>query len=106
MNPFDLFKNMQNMQSQMKDMQDKMKEIRVQGSAGGDMVTVEMNGELTLLSVRISPDIVDPADVGMLEDLVQAAMIDAGRKVKEKIQEEMSSLTGGLPLPPNMFGMG
>ncbi len=106
MNPFDLFKNLQNVQSQMKEVQDKMKDIRVQGSAGGDMVVVDMNGQMTVLKVKISPEVVDPEDIGMLEDLVQAALIDATRKVKEKLQEEMSALTGGLNLPPGLLGMG
>ena len=106
MNPFDLFKNLQNMQSQMGEIQEKMKDIRVRGSAGGDMVVIEMNGQMTVMNVKIDPGIVDPNDVGMLEDLVQAAMIDASRKVKEKLQEEMSALTGGMQLPPGLFGAG
>ncbi len=106
MNPMDLFKNIQNMQSKVSEIQEKMKEVRVTGSAGGDMVTVEMNGQMAVLDVKISPEAVDPQDVEMLEDLIQAAMVNATSKVKEKLQEEMSALTGGMPLPPGMLGLG
>lgn len=104
MNPLEILKNFQNIQAQMGDIQDKVKTIRATGSAGGDMVTVEMNGQMTVLKVRIDPGAVDTSDIGMLEDLVQAACIDASSKVKEKLQEEMSSLTGGIPLPPGFLG--
>lgn len=106
MNPMDLFKNIQNMQSKVSEIQDKMKEIRVTGSAGGDMVTVEMNGHMTVLDVSISPEAVDPKEIEMLEDLIQAAMVNATAKVKERLQDEMSALTGGMPLPPGMLGLG
>jgi nucleoid-associated protein EbfC len=105
MNPLDMFKNFQNIQSQMSEMQDKVKAIRVTGAAGGGMVSVEMNGQMTVLNVHIDAEAVDPEDIGMLEDLVQAACIDASSKVKEKLQEEMSSLTGGVQLPPGLLGM-
>ncbi len=89
----------------MSEMQDKVKAIRVTGAAGGGMVSVEMNGQMTVLNVHIDAEAVDPEDIGMLEDLVQAACIDASSKVKEKLQEEMSSLTGGVQLPPGLLGM-
>jgi len=105
MNPLDMFKNFQNIQSQMSEMQEKVKAIRVTGASGGGMVSVEMNGQMTVLNVHIDAEAVDPDDIGMLEDLVQAACIDASSKVKEKLQEEMSSLTGGVQLPPGLLGM-
>ena len=105
MNPMDMFKNFQNIQSQMSEMQEKVKSIRVTGASGGGMVTVEINGQMTVLNVHIDPEAVDPDDIGMLEDLVQAAYVDASIKVKEKLQEEVSSLTGGMQLPPGLLGM-
>lgn len=105
MNPLDMIKNFQNLQSQMGEMQEKVKLIRVTGSSGGGMVTIEMNGQMTVLNVHIDAEAVDPQDLGMLEDLVQAACIDAAAKVKEKLQEEVSSLTGGMQLPPGFLGM-
>ena len=105
MNPMDLLKNFQNIQSRMKDMQDKVKDIIVTGTAGGDMVSVEMNGAMEVTGVTISPEVVDPNDIEMLQDLIIAALRDAMVKVKEQLQDQMSSLTGGLDLPPELMGM-
>jgi hypothetical protein len=102
----DILKNVQQLQSRMNDAQSKLKEISVVGSAGGDMVRVEMTGEFVVTNVTISPEVVDPNDIGMIEDLVLAAFSDAVHKVRERIQQEMSSVTGGLNLPPNLFGQG
>jgi hypothetical protein len=104
MNPMDLFKNLQNLQSQFSDMQEKLKAITVTGSSGGDMVRVEMNGQFEVLDVSISPEVVDPQDVGMLQDLMKAALTDAQAKVKDKMQEQMSELTGGMDIPPGFMG--
>ena len=106
MNPMDILKNVQQLQSRMNEAQSKLKEITVVGSAGGDMVRVDMTGEFAVTNVTISPEAVDPEDLGMLEDLVLAAFSDAVHKVRDRIQQEMSSVTGGLNLPPNLFGQG
>ena len=106
MNPMDILKNVQQLQARMNDAQSKLKDIVVTGSAGGDMVRVELTGEFAVTSVTISPEAVDPDDLGMLEDLVLAAFSDATYKVRERIQQEMSSVTGGLNLPPGLFGQG
>jgi DNA-binding protein YbaB len=66
---------------------------------------VELNGHLEATRVTVSPEAVDPADIPMLQDLLRAALSDALAKIKEKIREEVSSLTGGLPLPPGILGM-
>ena len=105
MNPMDLFKNFQNIQSKVNEMQDKMQSVKVTGAAGGDMVQIEMNGQLTVTRVSISPEAVDPDDISMLEDLVLAAITDASVKAKEAIRQEMSGLTGGMDIPPGMMGM-
>jgi nucleoid-associated protein EbfC len=104
MNPMDILKNVQQLQARMSDAQDKLKQITVTGSAGGDMVRVDLNGEFVVTNVTISPEAVDPSDIEMLEDLVLAAFSDATYKIRERIQQEMSSVTGGLNLPPNLFG--
>jgi DNA-binding YbaB/EbfC family protein len=103
-NPFELFKNLQNFQSRMSEMQDRMAQIRVTGSAGGDMVRIEMTGALSVTRVTIAKDAVDPNDIEMLQDLVLAAFSDAMAKVKEKMKEEASSMTGGFDLPPGLLG--
>jgi hypothetical protein len=99
MDPMDLFKNLQSLQSQMTGMQDKMKDVSAVGTSGGDMVSIEINGAMEVIKVKISPNIVDPEDITMLEDLVLAAFTDAGTKIKVKLASEISSLTGDLGFP-------
>ncbi|MFP4179969.1 MAG: YbaB/EbfC family nucleoid-associated protein [Spirochaetaceae bacterium] len=104
MNPMDLFKNLQNLQSQFGDMQEKMKHISVTGTSGGDMVRVTLNGQMNVTDIHIDKEVVDPEDVAMLEDLILAAFTDASAKLKEKMQEEMSDIAGDLNLPPGFMG--
>ena len=104
-NPFELLKQFGNMQERMGEIQAHLGRVTAVGSAGGGMVQVELNGHLEAVRVTVSPEAVDPADIPMLQDLVRAALSDALVRIKEKIREEMSSLTGGLPLPPGMLGM-
>ena len=104
MNPMDLIKNLQNIQSRVGEMQERMKDITVTGTSGGDMVRIDMNGQMEVTGVSISKEAVDPDDIGMLEDLVFAAFADASAKIKDKMREEMSSITGGMDLPPGLFG--
>ncbi len=104
MNPMDMLKNFQDIQAKMSETQEKLRGVTAVGTAGGDMVRVEFNGHMEVRSVKISPEAVDPDDIEMLEDLLLAACTDGITKVKEKIQEEVSGLTGGLDLPPGMFG--
>lgn len=102
-NPFELMKNFQSLQAKLNETQEKLKSVKVVGNAGGDMVRVEMNGRFEVLSVKISPEAVDPQDIPMLEDLLRAALSDALYKLKEAIRLEMSDLTGGIP--PGFFGV-
>ena len=104
-NPFDMFKQLQGLQSRMGEMQEKLKTVHVTGSAGGGLVTVEMNGQMQVEKVTIAPEAVDPRDIPMLQDLVLAAMTDALDRLKERIREEVSQATGLLGLPPGMFGI-
>jgi len=104
MNPMDIFKNFQNLQSRVGGMQERMQGITATGTAGGDMVRVEIDGQMEVRNISISREVVDPEDISMLEDLVLAAFSDASAKVREKMREEMSSITGGLDLPPGFPG--
>ncbi len=104
-NPFELFKQFGNLQERMNELQGRLGRIAAVGSAGGGMVQVELNGHLEATRVVVSPEAVDPADIPMLQDLLRAALSDALVKIKEKIREEVSSLTGGLPIPPGFLGM-
>ena len=104
-NPFDMFKQLQGLQSRMGEMQEKLKGVRVTGSAGGGLVTIEMDGQMQVEKVTIAPEAVDPRDIPMLQDLVLAAVTDALDRLKEKIRDEVSQATGLLGLPPGMFGL-
>ena len=95
-----LLKQAQQFQSQMAKMQEELGERTVEASAGGGMVTVVVNGKQELLSVRIDPEVIDPDDQEMLQDLVMAAVNDGLTKAKAMMNEEMGKLTHGLNLPP------
>lgn len=104
-NPFDILKQFGNMQERMGEIQERLRRLTVTGSAGGGMVEIEMNGHMEVLRVKTSEEVVDPTDIPMLQDLLRAAFSDAMFKIQEKIREEVSSLTGGLPIPPGLMGM-
>ncbi|MBT3792640.1 MAG: YbaB/EbfC family nucleoid-associated protein [Rhodospirillales bacterium] len=97
-----MMKQAQAMQDRMKEMQDRLDKTLVDGSAGGGAVSVVLTGKGNLQSLKIDPEIVDPNEVGMLEDLIRAAFNDAKLRVEEMAAEEMSEVTGGLQLPPGM----
>lgn len=94
-----MLKQAQAMQTKMLKVQEELKAARVEGSAGGGMVTATVNGQSELVGIKISRDVVDPEDVEMLEDLVLAAVSDAANKAREMMETRMSALTGGLKLP-------
>ena len=91
------------MMKQAQEMQERLKkqmaEMRVEATAGGGMVTVAVNGTKQLESIRIDPEVVSREDVEMLQDLIVAAVNDAGRKVDEQLGQSMSGLMGGLKIP-------
>lgn len=86
-------------QANMQRLQEEMQLKEVEASSGGGMVTARVNGRGDLLSVKIEPTAVDPAEVEMLEDLVKAAVNAAVDKSRDEMKEEMAKLTGGLNLP-------
>ncbi|MCA1733502.1 MAG: YbaB/EbfC family nucleoid-associated protein [Acidobacteria bacterium] len=92
MNIKQLMRQAQEMQEQM---QQKMASVKVEGTSGGGMVKAVMSGAKELVSIEIDREAVDPEDVDMLQDLIVAAVNEAGRKV----DEEMSSQMGGVKLP-------
>lgn len=75
----------------------QLEDLNVEAAAGGGMVKVQMNGNKTVLSVSIDPEVVDKDDVEMLQDLVTAAVNEASRKVDEEAQQQLGSMAGGLP---------
>ena len=96
-------RNLQQMLGQFKKMQEQIQQemegLRVEGSSGGGMVVVTMNGAKRLLSVKIDPEALAAADAEMLQDLVLAAVNEAMRKVEEALAEKLGGMTGGLKLP-------
>lgn len=96
----DLMKQAQQLQSRFQEAQERVNQIEAEGQSGGGMVRVTINGRGMAKSVRIDPSLIDPKEIGMLEDLVVAAINDARTKVDALMQDEMSKVTGGLPLPP------
>ncbi len=95
----DLLKQAQEMQSRMAKIQEELANKTVQGSAGGGMVQVTVNGQFQMTAVRIEPSVVNTAEKEMLEDLILAAVNDGMRKARELASSEMSKLTGGLKIP-------
>ena len=90
---------MQQAKEMQERLQKQMAELRVEATAGGGMVTVVVNGAKQLQSLRIDPVVVSKDDVEMLQDLILAAVNDAGRKVDEQLGQTMSGLMGGLKIP-------
>jgi DNA-binding YbaB/EbfC family protein len=101
----DLMRQMQKMQERLARAQEQLNNTSVEGSAGGGAVTVAVTGSLRVQSVKIAPEVVDPSDVEMLEDLVTAALNEALEKAQALQAESMAGLTGGLRLPGG-FGPG
>jgi DNA-binding YbaB/EbfC family protein len=93
---------MKQAQQAQERMQKVAADTRVEGNAGGGMVTVQMNGTKQVLKLTIDPEVVDKSDVEMLQDLIVAAINDASRKADEAMAQQMGGLLGGLKLP----GMG
>ncbi|HEX9190859.1 MAG TPA: YbaB/EbfC family nucleoid-associated protein [Candidatus Deferrimicrobiaceae bacterium] len=98
----DLLKQVQEVRERMQRLQEELGARSVEGSAGGGMVVAVVNGRQELLDLRIEKEIVDPGDVGMLRDLVRAAVNDALARSREMAAAEMAKLTGGI-LPPGIF---
>jgi nucleoid-associated protein EbfC len=94
-----MIKQAKKMQEQMEKMQAELKEKVVEASAGGGAVTAKVSGKQELLEIKIKPEVVDPEDVEMLEDLIMAVINDAIKKSQEMVSGEMSKITGGINIP-------
>ena len=98
----DMLKQVQEVRERMQRLQEELGGRTVEGSAGGGMVVAVVNGRQELLDLRIEKEVVDPGDMGMLRDLVRAAVNDALARSREMAAAEMAKLTGGI-LPPGTF---
>lgn len=94
-----LMKQAQKLQSKMQALQEELGGRLVTAQAGGGMVEATANGRQELVALRIDPEVVTPEDVEMLQDLILAAVNEALNRAREMMAQEMSKLTGGLPLP-------
>jgi len=94
-----LMKQAQEMQQKMAKLQEELAGKEVEATSGGGMVRVKMNGQQEVLSVQIDPQVFTDGDKEMLEDLMAAAFNEARRMALDLAKEEMSKLTGGLPIP-------
>ena len=97
-----MMKQAKQLQEKMQAMQEELAALTVEGSAGGGLVKVAVNGKGEMKSVKIDPSLMKPEDVEIVEDLVVAAYGDARGKAEAELAERMRGLTGGLGLPPGM----
>ena len=102
-NPFDagFLKKIQEVQANLARAQEELKDIRVEGTAAGGLVTAVVNGHKELIDIRIEPEALADDDLEMLEDLIVAAVSSAAGAAEEQAREKMAGLTGGM-LPPGM----
>jgi hypothetical protein len=95
--------NLQKMLKQAKEMQDKLQrelsELRLEGTSGGGMVSITLDGQKNLVAVRLDPEVISRDDVEMLQDLIVAAFNDAAAKVDEHLSQKLNVLGGGLKIP-------
>ncbi|MFQ5991770.1 MAG: YbaB/EbfC family nucleoid-associated protein [Nitrospiraceae bacterium] len=102
-NPFgnmgNMLKQAQAMQEQLAKLQEQAASKTVEGTAGGGMVSVTVNGAMEVVAMRIDPEVFKGGDGDMLQDLLVAAANDALRKARDMVAEEMKSVTGGLRIP-------
>ncbi len=96
MNIGKMMKNLQQMQAKL---QSEIEQLEVEASSGGGMVTARMNGKKELLSLKMAPEAITPDDAELLEDLVIAAVNEAGRKVDGKLEQLTQGMAGGLNIP-------
>lgn len=102
MNIMKMMKQAADLQKKIGETQEQLSGKSVEFSSGGGMVTVTAHGDMTVEKIRIDPKVVDPTDVGMLEDLVLAAVDGALKSARDLAAKEMESVTRGLNLPPGM----
>jgi len=94
-----LLKQAQQLQTKMARLQEELEEKTVEASSGGGMVTAVVNGRHEILSINIEPEVINPDDQEMLQDLILAAINDGLAKARNMVNEEMGKLTGGMNLP-------
>jgi len=99
MNMNNLMKQAQKMQKQMAQIQEELAQKTLEVSAGGGAIKVTINGEMEIIGMSISPDVIDPDDIEMLQDLVISAVNEAYRQMDSTAKSQMSKVTGGMSMP-------
>ena len=94
-----MLRQAQELQSKLLKAQDELENATVEASSGGGAVTVVVTGQQEIRSIKISPEVVDPEDVELLEDMIMAALNEAMEKAKDLASKRLGSLTGGLKIP-------
>ncbi len=94
-----MIKQAQKMQQDMLKMQEEMEVTEFEGTSGGGAVTVKVNGKKEVSAISLKPEIVDPDDVEMLEDLILVAVNEAMKKVDDASSKKLGALTGGMNIP-------
>lgn len=94
-----MMKVLKQAQQAKEKMDQELAELSVTASAGGDMVTVTMNGQKEVQALKLDPEVVDKDDVEMLQDLLLAALKECSRKVDDEVSRKLSGLTSGMKLP-------
>ncbi len=98
-----MMKQLQKVQEQMNNLQKELAERELEATSGGGAVKAVANGKKELVSLKLSPDIIDDEDPEMLEDMIIAAVNEVMKKVDDMTAEEMQKITGGMNLPPGLF---
>ena len=94
-----MMKQAQKMQKEMAKAQEEVQARVVEASSGGGAVTVQANGQQQIISIKIKPEVIDPEDIEMLEDLVMAAVNEALKQTQDMMAQEMGKITGGMNIP-------
>lgn len=94
-----MIKQARQVQEQIVKMQEELEQRELETSSGGGAVTVRVNGKQEVLSIKISPEVIDPDDIEMLEDLITVAVNEAIRQAQDMVSSEMAKITGGLNIP-------
>ena len=97
-----MMKQAKELQDRMQRLQDEVTALTIEGTAGGGLIKVTVNGKSEMKNIKIDPSLLKPDEAEILEDLIVAAINDARIKAEAKLAEKMRELTGGISLPPGM----
>lgn len=103
MNPNNMLKQVQKVQADMQKAQEELEAKEYTSTVGGGAVTITMTGKKSVTSLKISPEVIDPDDKEMLEDLITAAVNDVIEKIESESSETMNALSGSMPNIPGLF---